>query len=126
MRHFVAYHNNAQMGPDDDPLSVVTSKPMSARIEGDRVWLIDGVGLGPKQYRLVSSFIATNVVQIAGDRFDHRIEGEGRTFDPPRLLNDHDWFADFLKSQQNFSLGLREITDSPHLERLLEILAIEE
>lgn len=121
MRHFVAYHNTAEMGADPNPLSVVTSKPLAKQIMGDRVWLIAGVGGGPKQYQLTATFIINDCSEIAGDRFEYRVTGQGRVFEPPIPLSDREWFADFLKSQQNFSLGLREITSSPHLGQLVEL-----
>src|ERR1700678_3982037 len=100
MRHFVAYHNSAEMGIDRDPLSVVTSKPLAKQIIGDRLWLIAGVGGGPKQYQLASTFTVSDCNEIAGDRFEYRVTGQGQAFEPPIPLSDRAWFADFLKSQQ--------------------------
>ena len=125
MRHFVAYHNNSEMGADADSLSVVTSKPLAKQIIGDRVWLIAGVGGGPKEYQRASTFTVGDCPAIAGDRFEYRLTGEGLVFGLPVNLCDREWFADFLNGLRVTTLPVasrrphvrinRELTSRPNL-----------
>ena len=121
MRHFLAYHNTAEMGADSDPLSVVTSKSLAKQIIGDRVWLIAGVGGSPKQYQLTSTFTVSDCTEIAGDRFEFRVTGQGRLFGPPHSLERQRVVCGLPEESANFSLGLREITSSPHIGQFVEL-----
>jgi len=96
---------------EDDGFGVATNKPMAKKkLKGSRVWLIGGIGK-PRRYYLCYNFLADSVDERDGE-FRYIISGqEGNFFKPPILLNDFSWFRDFMRSQQNFSLGLREIDE---------------
>jgi hypothetical protein len=108
VKHFVQYHNTEKQGRlrsrPDGRMAIFTSKP-SSKLIGQRIWLVSGEG-SPRRYKLENTFVADKVQEsdiniVSG--------ADGTRFDPPIPLSGLPWFADFLRSQQNFSLGLREI-----------------
>lgn len=113
MRHFIAYHNADRMGyADIERMRVLTNKPVTDDMIGDHVWLVVGKGERDKSYFLGSHFVIDDIAKSESGDFDNQLTGhDGRVFGPMIELDDFDWFDDFRKSIQNFSLGLREIKD---------------
>ncbi len=115
MDDYVQYHNSEKRGvsclefTEDDGFGIVTNKPVSRLMIGNRIWLIGGIGK-PRKYYLCYYFLVDNIIESSEGDFRFIVDGQqGTFFKPPILLNDFPWFKDFLKSQQNFSLGLRKI-----------------
>lgn len=126
MENYVQYHNAEVMGischefDESAGFGIVTNKPVS-KLVGNRIWLISGEGK-PREYFLCYWFIVDEVGQADEDSgFKFYASGQVGVFlRPPILLNQVFWFGDFLKSQQNFSMGLRKIEDKyiTELEKL--------
>jgi hypothetical protein len=91
------------------PFSVVTSKSVE-RLKGERIWSISGEGK-PRRYFLRDTWIVQECGRSEQSHFHNFAMGHGETFDPPVQLGELPWFASFLKSQGNFSLGLQQIRD---------------
>jgi hypothetical protein len=92
---------------EDDVFCIGTNKPVSKLI-GNRIWLIGGIGR-PRKYYLCYYFLVDNI-EPSEEGFRFTVSGQqGDFFKPPIFLNDFPWFKDFLKSQQNFRLGLEKI-----------------
>ena len=117
MRHFVAYHNAAKMGYDYKPSSAYAFFSRKAvtflkQTVGEMVWAMNGSRLSTSKttYTLCAVYIPDEVVDAEDAEFDYIVAGSvGHDFDPPIELNQLPWFASFLKSQSNFSLGINEI-----------------
>jgi hypothetical protein len=114
MADYVQYHNSEKMRrsclefSEDDDLDILTNKHISDNLTGSRIWLIGGIG-DPRQYYLCYNFIVDTIGPADGD-FKFVVSGqEGILLQPPISLNTYPWFKDFLKSQQNFSMGLQRI-----------------
>ena len=121
--HFVQYHNPERFGPASEDLVIHTNKPV-ARLPGHVVWLVLGEGR-PRRYALGKVFLVDEVGPLSGDEFSHYVRGtEGHFFRPAIWLSDESWFPGFLRSQANFSLGLRRIGQTP-VVAALRALAIE-
>ena len=117
MRHFVQYHNAERYGPAVVDLIIHTSRPVQA-LPGNMVWLIAGAGR-PREYRLLKVFVVDEIGPLADDDFAHYARGsQGKFFAPGVLLSGRPTFSQFLRSQANFSLGLREIRDRTHVAML--------
>ncbi|MCX7783211.1 MAG: DUF3883 domain-containing protein [Meiothermus sp.] len=88
-----------------------TSKKVE-KILGNKVWIIAGIGK-PREYYLCSWFVADGIDENEDDYFKNIVYGSERTsraiIDPPIKLNDLPWFKEFLRTQANFSFGLRVI-----------------
>jgi hypothetical protein len=113
MRHFVQYHNcDAMGGPPAASFRVLTGKPVSNDIVGERVWLIVGEGENPnKRFFLHSTFIATEVADTDAPGFVTQVSGEsGVQFDPAIALDDEHWFLGLLKQTGQFAFGWTELT----------------
>ncbi len=121
MRNYVQYHNVAKQGSIStwvgDKFQIFARKSIQ-HLNYNRVWLISGNGTkSPKQYQLEYVFHVNQI--IIGE--PNIATGEtGQRFTPPIPLNCELWFKTFLDSQQNFSLGVREIPEQFVAE--LEIL----
>lgn len=122
MDDYVQYHNSEAMGTSclaltkGDSFRIATSRPVS-KLPGSRIWLIGGIGK-PRKYYLCYNFLVDRI-EPADGRFRFLVNGqEGIFLKPPVFLNGFHWFKDFLKSQQNFSMGLRKI--DPFFVGLLE------
>lgn len=113
MKHYVSYHNADKMGytyEEARPFSVGTTKSVD-RLLGNRVWSISGEGQ-PRSYFLRDTWIVEETGLSAQDEFINYAQGStGFVFDPPVLLNQLPWFRAFLKSQNNFSLGVQPIKE---------------
>jgi hypothetical protein len=117
MDNFVQYHNSEAMGVscleltdvERNGFRIATSKSIS-ELNESRIWLIGGIGK-PRNYYLCYYFFVDEIEPSDGDSyFKFYVNGQqGKIFEPAILLSDFHWFKDFLKSQQNFSLGLRKI-----------------
>jgi hypothetical protein len=117
MDNYVQYHNSEAMGfscldladGEGNNFSIATSKSVS-KLNGSRIWLIGGIEK-PRKYYLCYYFFVDETESADGDSyFKFYVSGQqGEIFKPAILLNDFHWFKDFLKSQQNFSMGLRKI-----------------
>ncbi|MGY0194573.1 HNH endonuclease [Leptothrix sp. BB-4] len=109
MKHYVQYHNEDINGPlgkgDGMGRFVISASKSINHLVGQRVWLVSGSGK-PRRYRLEYTFTVDHIVNGTPNR---AIGYDGERFDPAPLLNDTDWGPAFVKSQQNFSLGVREI-----------------
>ena len=125
MRHFIAYHNADRMGyADIERLRVLTSKPVGNDLIGHCVWLIVGKGKREKTYFLGSRFTIADIAESEVAGFAHQVIGHhGRVFAPLVPLADLDWFNDFRRSIQNFSLGFRKITDQQVIRKFEELAA---
>lgn len=125
MKHYVQYHNTEAMGYQCSSLTtfhILTNKPVT-NVIGQTVWLIAGEGK-PRTYTLCSVFVADEVGENPDGPFARYVRGkQGKLFRPPILLNTKVWFRPFLISQQNFSLGLREIA-SPFVDELQQLAKI--
>ena len=113
MEHYVAYHNADKMGyADIEQMRVYTSKAVGPEMIGDHVWLVVGKGKTDKTYFLGCRFIIGEVAPSDIGDFKSQVSGgDGRVFGPMIPLEDLDWFENFRKDCQYFSLGLREIRD---------------
>jgi len=117
-QNYVQYHNSEKMKRSCLGLnyrmgfSAATNKSVS-NLVGNRIWLIGGIGKDPRQYYLCNYFIVDKVGPAKNiPDFKYFADGQrGVACEPPILLNNLDWFDDFLESQQNFSLGLRKLDD---------------
>ncbi len=111
--NYVQYHNTDTIGKllegRGNDFGISTSKPVSKLI-GSRIWLISGTGK-PRKYHLCYYFFADTIEPLGRDSdFKFSVTGqEGRSFEPAILISNLSWFKDFLKRQQNFSMGLRKI-----------------
>ena len=115
--NYVQYHNSNTMGVsclklmdnEESDFSIATSKSVSKLI-GSRIWLIGGIDK-PRKYYLCYYFYVDEIELSDGySSFKYSVYGQkGKIFKPAILLNNFRWFKSFLKSQQNFSLGLRKI-----------------
>lgn len=125
MNNYVQYHNTEQRGyscEDLDVLRVYTRRPVD-RLPGQRLWLISGEGR-PRRYYLCMVFRVDEVGLADDPARGNYVRGtEGRMFRPPIPFDELPWFPDFLKSQQNFSLGLRQV--EPQYVQALETLVAE-
>lgn len=125
VKHYVQYHNTDAQGGrpsgGDDRFQIFSSKPLR-HLPGHTVWLISGEGTRPKRYFLEYVFEVDEVSSAEANQTGTAWGSRGHRFDPPLPLNDLPWFADFKKSQQNFSLGLREIDAAylPEFEALTQ------
>jgi hypothetical protein len=110
VKDYIQYHNTAKQGrlPECvDEFSIFARKSIR-HIEAHRMWLISGEGdKSPKRYFLRYTFIVDRIEPGTPNRAYGR---EGRNF-PNTRLDTLDWFEDFLKRYQNFSLGVRELAD---------------
>lgn len=123
MKNYIQYHNAAKQGvlkQRDDGLFYIFAKKSIQYLRQNRVWLISGHGkTSPKQYYLEYVFLVNDI--FAGS--PNVATGKtGNRFRQPILLNDQPWFKEFLASQQNFSLGVREIAREyvVELEQLID------
>lgn len=120
MRHFVAYHNAEKMGYKYQPngeYAFFSRKALTQleRTIGSMVWVINGSRSKVRDttYTLCAVYMPDEVIDSNEAAFDYIVTGTvGHNFDPPIELNHLSWFAGFLKSQNNFSLGIREIEES--------------
>jgi hypothetical protein len=122
VRHFIQYHNAERYGPASPELVIHTSKPPD-KLLGHVVWLIVGQG-HPRQYGLGKMFVVDDVGPLTVDDFRYYVRGaEGRRFDPPRPLSGLAWFPALLRSQANFSLGVRELRQGAFIAALEQVAA---
>lgn len=126
MRHFVAYHNAEKMGYEYESIGEYAffSRKALALLEravGSMVWIINGSRSKTRNttYTLCAVYTPDEVIDANEAAFDYIITGTvGHDFAPPIELNPLSWFAGFLKSQSNFSLGINEIKDSTAIDYL--------
>ncbi len=118
MDNFVAYHNYDRMEypfdmDESGDFSFYSSKSTSflEKTVGQRVWVIEGHSEGKrKTYELCAVFEPEQIVASNHPDFLHMMYGgKGIIFEQPIVLNELDWFPDFLKSQSNFSIGIARI-----------------
>jgi hypothetical protein len=126
MSHYVVYHNPDKRGfsaSDCNGFSVLTDKP-ATNVEGSRIWLLTGEDT-PRQYYLASTFIAQRVGSGREEGFVTCVSADaGQRFHPMIPLSAEDWFPDFRRSQANFSLGMRPISDERVIRGLCELAGI--
>jgi hypothetical protein len=123
MSHYVAYHNPQAMGytaAEVIGFGVLTNKSPASDLQGSTIWLVTGEG-APRKYFLVERFTADLIESAEDEGFATRISSEaGERFSPMIRLDEKHWFKDFLRSNANFSLGLRRITDQRFIHGLEE------
>lgn len=127
---YVQYHNSEAMGvsclelvdSNESDFSIATSRPVS-KLTGSRIWLIGGIGK-PRKYYLCYYFFVDEIEPSEGySSFKYSVYGQrGKIFKPAILLNNVQWFKGFLKSQQNFSLGLRKI-EKRYVDKLEKLIS---
>jgi hypothetical protein len=127
---YVQYHNSEAMGvsclelvdSDENGFDIATSRPIS-KLTGSRIWLIGGIGK-PREYYLCYYFFVDEIEPSDGySSFKYSAYGQkGKIFKPAILLNNVQWFKGFLKSQQNFSLGLRKI-EKRYINKLEKLIS---
>ncbi|MGZ5160501.1 MAG: hypothetical protein ACXWIT_08210 [Burkholderiales bacterium] len=123
MKNYVQYHNTAKQGRlvRDPERFHIHAKKSIRHLLGNKAWLISGEGIrAPKAYYLRYTFTVQEVIAGTPNR---AIGTTGQDFDFSIPLSAEPWFKDFLESQQNFSLGVREIPDD-FLKRLEELSRI--
>lgn len=122
MKNFAQYHNTEKQGQPSATagnFSIHAKKPIH-HVDGQRVWLISGEGkTSPKSYHLRYVF---EVNRVAAGTPNRAYGSQGTLFTTPIPLNHLSWFKGFLDSQQNFSLGIREIPD-PYLAEFERLIA---
>ena len=128
IQNYIRYHNSEKTGVSclefdyNQGFGVSTSKSVS-NLLGNRIWLIGGFGNNPRQYYLCNYFTVDKVGPSRDKRFfKYFVAGQtGVAFEPPILLNNQDWFSEFLQSQRNFHLGLRKLDrkDVTKFEKLI-------
>jgi hypothetical protein len=129
MKNYVQYHNTDKNGGrpsfDAGRFAIYANKSIR-HLQGQRVWLISGESSAKKKvngqtltksYFLESSFIVDTIEEGSPNVASGR---EGIRFDPALALSGMPWFDDFKRSQQNFSLGVREI-DADTIDKLDEL-----
>ena len=110
VKQYVVYHNTAKQGPipSGEEFFAFASKPIQ-HLLGQRVWVISGEGKSsPKSYSLRYTFLVDRVEEGSPNR---AYGVGGRRFSQPIQLDFRDGFGEFLKGQQNFSLGVRLLND---------------
>jgi hypothetical protein len=134
MDHYVAYQKPSwedEGGLSIDSLSkmkvgsrvnFLTRKKLVLNRVGDRAWFVYGVrakGMKTTKYYLAGTFIIDDVLNVGEGWF--RFEGDF-DFKPvkPIVLSGVRWFADFLHSQNKFSLGLNKI-QQVYVKELLKL-----
>lgn len=127
---YVQYHNSETMGvsclelvdSEESGFDIATSRSVS-HLTGSRIWLIGGIGK-PRKYYLCYYFFVDGIEPSQGySSFKYSVYGQkGKIFKPAILLNDFQWFKSFLKSQQNFSLGLRKI-EKRYIDKLEKLIS---
>ena len=126
MKDFLVYHNPDAMGVDVtkvNPLAIVTNKPVTDDVLGNRVWLLTASGK-PRTFLLRSYFIVDQV-ETNVDGFQTKLSGAtGRAFDPMIGLNHEKWFGDLKKSQGNFAFGLQRIQDERFIRGLEQLAGL--
>lgn len=115
MRHFIAYHNQKNMGyscVDIPEPRVQTSREVEG-LEGVTVWLVAGEGEKPKSYYLAAKLVAfrCEANAISGSRFPHLITGPGQLFKKSIPLGGKPLLEDIRRESANFARGFYETKD---------------
>lgn len=123
MSDYVVYHNAEAMGRSliadhayDDSYGFVTNKDISKLKTGTHtIWMIEGTGR-PRKYYLCQKFTVNpkGIRRNVGGDWKYEADGKstGSEFYKYKiLLNDFDWFPNFLKRMANFSLGFTELKE---------------
>lgn len=120
MKDFLVYHNPDAMKVDVtkvNAFAIVTNKPVTEDVIGNRVWLLTGTGR-PRTFLLRSYFIVDQI-EANVDGFKTKLSGTtGRVFEPMIDLTNEEWFEELKKSQGNFAFGLQSVTDEKIVGRL--------
>jgi len=123
MQHYVVYHSDKMPYPAEHvrELAVLTNKTIGD-VEGSRVWLLTGKGETPKQFFLVSTFIADNIDRSGREGYKTKVSGtKGRLFPAPFVRLDHrPWFQPFQQEQGNFAFGFQPIGSADAIAGLTE------
>lgn len=108
---YVAYHSEELMGrplKSGPPYGLLSRKPVS-HLLGKRVWVIESREK-KKTYFLRQRFTVDATSEIDDDFFRFLYSGkDGIDFTTEMPLNEFPWFAAFLKSVANFSIGVTTI-----------------
>jgi hypothetical protein len=116
LRHFIAYHNENNMGYScfDIPEPRVQTSREVEGLEGVTVWLIAGEGDKPKSYFLAAKFVASRCEpnSIAGSKFPHLIAGPGHLFKKSIPLGGTSLIEQVRKESANFVRGFYETKDA--------------
>ena len=115
MRHFIAYHNEKNMGPCVDiPEPRVQTRREVEGLEGVTVWLVAGEGEKPKSYFLAAKFVVCRCEpnSIAGSKFPHLITGPCHLFKKSILLSGTSLIEQVRKESANFVRGFYETKDA--------------
>lgn len=115
MRHFIAYHNEKNMGYSCTDIlepRVQTSRQV-AGLEGVTVWLVAGEGSKPKSYFLTAKFVASRceINSIPSSKFPHIIAGPGHLFKKSIPLDSTPLLEKVRKESANFVRGFYETKD---------------
>lgn len=126
MRHFIAYHNQKNMGYScvDIPEPRVQTGRGVEGLEGVTVWLLAGEGEKPKSYYLAAKFVAerceTNA--ISGSRFPHLIAGPGQLFRKSLPLGGKPVLEEIRRESANFVRGFYETKDPAVIAGLSQLV----
>jgi predicted HNH restriction endonuclease len=120
---YVAYHSAELMGQrlgSGPPYGMLCRKSVP-NLMGKRVWIIESRGKKNKTYFLRQCFTVDNISEIDDDyfRFNYS-DKEGIDFATEINLSNLPWFAAFLKSVANFSIGVTTIK-SEYLDKIVAL-----
>lgn len=131
--HFIAYHSVLTMGyqiePSDELLFYSRKHGLlerAAHNDKNTVWVVQGIRTGKSTiFSLLGAYHAKTVEDVHdADPGLYAISGpKKKTFSPPILLNNLEWFPALKKSQSNFSLGFNRINDELTVQALSSLLS---
>lgn len=123
MRHYVQYHNPDKFGqfrPNNRNFGIVTNK-FFEDLRGSTVWLVSRQGK-PPLYVLCERFLVEEVgPNLKGALRYYAKASHGRSFDPPRRIDDQPWFELLRKLTGDFAFGLQPLNDKTVVQGLIEV-----
>ena len=103
----------------------VTAKLGNKDLVGNALWVLKGEG-NPRQYFLCGIFIVERLIPTVSPKGRYLLEGkDGIVFETPVRIDGYEWFKPFMKSQSNFSMGVREIRESNFIEQMKSVAQTE-
>ena len=97
---------------------LLTRKPVTREILGDRIWVIEGAGR-PRKIRSRLHVYRQRLPGESDPEFANMVTGRSGVFFRPSLpLDELPWFAEFLRYVGNFGLGFQVIAVPEYLHGL--------